>query len=309
MEETLRSVADQLNPREDEIVISDNFSKDNTKKVVEKFRSDFPNIQYYCFENEVEADQNLMKVVSLAKGYYCWLLTDDDIIEPHGVEKVKAVINNQPNLSGMSVRAKAYDKHLQKEKTLRFTFKGAGSTFFLDDKQCLENLGAWLGFWSSQIVRRDYWEEMYNLGGHEKYLGYHHLSILFDIIRKYKNWYFLDEVCIGYRADNETFKQEHGFIKRFEIDAWTYKDILHNQFGKNDFVTKSVLSDVIKYFLFWQLISIKLAKPNLSESFHLFSIATKNLKQCPGYWFRLLPIFLIPTFVLRIIRSIYRRYG
>src|SRR5882757_1638925 len=74
--ETLDSIIGQAGP-ETEIVVSDNASTDNTRQVVEDYQNKFPRIHYFRWEKNMGVDWNLLKVVELARGDYCWFLGDD----------------------------------------------------------------------------------------------------------------------------------------------------------------------------------------------------------------------------------------
>lgn len=59
-----------------EIVISDNHSTDNTKKVVEVFLNKYKNISYYCNATNIGAEKNFLRLLSLGQGKYLKLHND-----------------------------------------------------------------------------------------------------------------------------------------------------------------------------------------------------------------------------------------
>jgi abequosyltransferase len=85
--ETLESILLQLTPAV-EIVISDNASTDDTASAVSDYVKKYDNIRYSCAEKNCGPDANFLRVVSLARGEYCWLLSDDDTIKPGAVETI-----------------------------------------------------------------------------------------------------------------------------------------------------------------------------------------------------------------------------
>lgn len=85
--ETLDSILSQATP-EVEIVISDNASTDATQKVVAEYTTKYKNIYYERAESNKGPDANFLRVVSLAKGDYCWLLSDDDTVKPGSISKI-----------------------------------------------------------------------------------------------------------------------------------------------------------------------------------------------------------------------------
>lgn len=308
LEETLLSVLDQIDPVVDEIIVSDNASKDHTFALIKKYQKDFTFIVYHRWPYPVEAGLNLMKSIELAQSDFCWFLTDDDILEKGAIQKVKKLLYTYPQISGISVNAKGYDKNLEKGKKIRFKHSINELTYFTDAKECLKHLGAWIGFWSAQIVRRTLWEEAVKDEKYKQFLGYHHLYLIAKIIKTHCHWCFLEEKYVGYRADNESFKHEYGFIKRYEIDATTYLQIYSELFDKSSTVTKSVCQMVIKYYLFWQLISLKCEGISLRNLYRLFCISWKSFSRYHLFWTRILPLLATPKFALRFLRKIYRRY-
>lgn len=78
LEPLLRSLAPQLGP-DDEVVISDNASTDDTPGLVARWQETMPNLVYKRWDENRGADQNYLNVVALARGDYCWLVGSDDV--------------------------------------------------------------------------------------------------------------------------------------------------------------------------------------------------------------------------------------
>lgn len=80
-----------------EIIVSDNFSTDNTKEVVKKY----PTVRYYCNEKNI-LDQNFTQVLSYAKGEYIRLFNDTLQLNNGKLKKMINIIeknlNNNNNL-------------------------------------------------------------------------------------------------------------------------------------------------------------------------------------------------------------------
>jgi abequosyltransferase len=95
--ETIESIVQQLTPSI-EIVIVDGASPDNTCEVVSRFVDRHPNIRYYREEVNSGADADFDKSVSYARGVYCWLFPDDDILIPDAIAKVLKLCEQEPEL-------------------------------------------------------------------------------------------------------------------------------------------------------------------------------------------------------------------
>lgn len=81
-----------------EIVVSDNASTDGTQQVMEEMQQVYP---IRCSRNEVNigANPNFYRLAAeLARGRYVWILGDDDIVRPDGLERVLRVLEDHPEL-------------------------------------------------------------------------------------------------------------------------------------------------------------------------------------------------------------------
>ena len=67
-----------------EVVICDNCSPDHTREVC----TAFPFVKYYRNSENIGGANNVLKVVELANGDYCWIIGDDDRIRSGGIEAV-----------------------------------------------------------------------------------------------------------------------------------------------------------------------------------------------------------------------------
>jgi len=63
-----------------EIIIQDNNSTDNTKKLIDCFRIKFDNIRYYKNSINIGTGRNLYQGIQKAGGHYIFLMGDDDLI-------------------------------------------------------------------------------------------------------------------------------------------------------------------------------------------------------------------------------------
>ncbi|MFH1968367.1 MAG: glycosyltransferase family 2 protein [bacterium] len=95
----LKSITDQFDIEPSlknvvEIVISDNASSDDTKKMVVSFSEKYENIIYHRNETNIGFDRNLNNVVNLANGKYCLTLGDDDALFPNSLSLlIKKILN------------------------------------------------------------------------------------------------------------------------------------------------------------------------------------------------------------------------
>lgn len=305
LQETLASIMSQ-HQEGIEVVVSDNHSQDGTYEKMVELQSIYPSIVYYRWEQEVPCGDNLLQAVKLARGTYCWLMTDDDRVEQGGVRHVLELLERYPDLTGLSVNVEGYDKRLQEKKTIRYTHHLKGIHHFKEGEAIFTSLGAWMGFWSAHIVRREYWQQAEQRGRHLFFTGYHHLAIMVEMARLYPSWLFTDQKCVGYRADNESFHQEYGRIKRFEIDALAYTTVGQHLFSKK--AIKAVNKQVICHLLFWQLVTMKCEQHSRELFKELFNICYRYYHGYLTCWLVLIPTLLIPSSWMIQLRGGYRKW-
>lgn len=95
--ETLDSIVGQLEPSV-ELLVVDGASPDATASVVAPYAARNGALRYFreAVNSGVDADYD--KAVSYARGTYCWLMTDDDVLEPGAIRRVLAALADGPDL-------------------------------------------------------------------------------------------------------------------------------------------------------------------------------------------------------------------
>ena len=91
--ETLESILPQLTNAV-EIVVVDGASTDHTENVVRHYSESCCNIRYVRLAAKGGVDKDYNLTVEYAKGDYCWLFTDDDILNPGAIQAVIAELDN-----------------------------------------------------------------------------------------------------------------------------------------------------------------------------------------------------------------------
>lgn len=93
---TLDTIVPQLN-HACELLIVDNASTDDTRRVVEEYMRRHGAIRYVRAETNLGIDRNFDRVVEQSRGEYCWLMPDDDWINPGGVRAVLDALDHHPS--------------------------------------------------------------------------------------------------------------------------------------------------------------------------------------------------------------------
>ena len=104
--ETLKSIISQATD-ETEIVIVDGGSTDNTEAIVDSYSQNFPRLRYVRSPNSGNQngkpsnsgfDLDCIHAVEIARGDYCWLMTDDDLLVSGAVATVFDKMSNGAGL-------------------------------------------------------------------------------------------------------------------------------------------------------------------------------------------------------------------
>lgn len=106
--ETLDTIVGQLGD-DTEVVVVDGASKDDTADVVARYTSADPRIRYIRLPVNSGVDQDYDIAVSHARGEYCWLMTDDDLLKPGAVERVMALLDGSVELIIVNTEVRTID--------------------------------------------------------------------------------------------------------------------------------------------------------------------------------------------------------
>jgi abequosyltransferase len=96
----LRTVLDSIIPQltdECEVVVVDNASVDHTAQLFSEPPYSDSRVRYLRMETNNGLDRNFDRAVELAKGEYCWLMPDDDLLKPGAVAALLAALQSAPS--------------------------------------------------------------------------------------------------------------------------------------------------------------------------------------------------------------------
>ncbi len=95
--ETLASILGQLTDGV-ELLVVDGASTDATEAVVRALLVERGDCRYVRLPKRGGLDQDYATAVELARGEYCWLMTDDDVLKPHAIDRVLQRLRGGPDL-------------------------------------------------------------------------------------------------------------------------------------------------------------------------------------------------------------------
>jgi len=153
--DTLGSVLSEP-AQEVEIIVVDGASQDNTAEVVERYASTCSQIRYFREQANSGVDVDYDKAIGYAKGNYCWLLTDDDLLRPGALSRVFALLDGARDLIIANGEIKNADlskvlarRALGFENDREYRVGEAGRLF--------SEIGNYLSFIGGFIVKREFW--------------------------------------------------------------------------------------------------------------------------------------------------------
>ncbi len=174
--ETLDSILPQMQANV-EIVILDGASKDNTSELVALHAARHPNVRYLRADVASGVDIDFDKAVIAARGRYCWLLGDDDLLKPGSIRRVLDACAQGHDL--VVVDAEVRNVDLSELLTPRRLAIADDTIYFPREiNQLFHNTARHLTFIGAVIIRRDLWFGR----DRQKYFGteFVHVGVIFQ---------------------------------------------------------------------------------------------------------------------------------
>ena len=152
--ETLDSILADL-PPEVEVVVLDGASTDETPSVLDRYVQPGRSLRYCRESANSGIDRDYDKAVGYASGEYCWLMTDDDLVQPGAVGRVLAALDERPELLLVNARVMTADfSAVLMDRFLELAedreYDGGSDQFFAEAARYLTFIGG-------VVIRRDLW--------------------------------------------------------------------------------------------------------------------------------------------------------
>ncbi|RFC33738.1 MAG: Glycosyl transferase family 2 [Candidatus Nitrotoga sp. MKT] len=174
--ETLDSILSQIVPGV-ELVIVDGASPDNTPEVMAQYLLCHPEIRYFREQENSGVDGDYDKAVGYARGEYCWLVTDDDLLSPMAISRVLESLNGEFDLVVVNsqVRNVDFSKVLETRLLKLTTDKEYAAK---DGEEFFSEAANYLSFIGGVVVKRSLWLERDRLS----YYGtlFIHIGVIFQ---------------------------------------------------------------------------------------------------------------------------------
>ena len=153
--QTLDSILVQMEPGV-ELLVVDGASPDNTPEVIKDYQSRHPGLRYYREQENSGVDRDYDKAVGYARGEYCWLMSDDDLLKPGALRRVLAAIGESSDL--VVVNTEIWNADFS-EKLLdrRLGITADVEYREADREKLLAEIANQLGFIGCVVIRRSLW--------------------------------------------------------------------------------------------------------------------------------------------------------
>jgi abequosyltransferase len=263
----LDSIVEQHN-NNFEICISDNASSDGTKECVQEYQKSYSFINYARNNKNLGFDRNILKVVSMAKGKYVWIIGDDDKIfnnEIIGTIYKKLQDNNSldfllfdKQLCDINMNAITTRTNVKALGGINKTYHIKSQNDIIDFFKNCEYLGNALGFISGFIFKKKRWDETKD--DFSTYPGFIHLTKAWSILSASATIYYFDNKFISVRTGNDNIVMKSNYCFRAAIDFYRISSY-----------TKAIWPDCDKILD----ATMKLVKNELDSVY-------KNFKNCVG---------------------------
>lgn len=208
---TLESIIPQLSD-DVELLVVDGASTDDTEIILNAYAIKEPRLRYVRLEKKGGVDQDYCKTVEMARGEYCWLFTDDDLLKPGAINAVFSKIAKEVSL--IVVNAEVLNSDLTEiiqDRIIKFNNDVTYEN--VQFEELFTDTIRYMTFIGSVVIKRTLWLQRER----ERYFGseFVHLGVIFQCPLPAQAC-LIAEPYISIRYGNAQWSQ-----RSFEI--WMYK--------------------------------------------------------------------------------------
>ncbi len=301
----LNSIICQDDPRL-EVVVSDNGSSDGTAEMVHGFSFLQP-LKWHQWEENVGFDRNLMKVVAIASGEYCWLVGSDDALTPGAVAHILDLIDTY-RPSGILPSATICDADLipvQETAPIK-----PASFEKISSNEIISRIGVYLGFFSLQIVQRHLWIQAASDEGWQK------------TAKNWSQYYMMLKITANLAVDGwlrdptrVILYRSSSFTDQIDAVGSVHTKIAKDLTASMEAITATVPPNILDAFMndlmqfevrrdmfFWNN-----SNPSWRNRIGMLSLGSRILGKYYWWWIKMVPIIIMPRSGVIAIRFAVRK--
>ena len=265
-----------------EIIISDNASEDGTGQIAKEYQDKYNNIFYFRNKENIGFDRNVYNALANARGYFCWTLNDDMILQLNAITYITDILKHDLDIGFFCI-----DQDL--------SFIEGKERMFQNGDEWLLRLGLTGGRLSQCIFKRDCIPQ-----DMDKYFDnqWIHFSIAFEIMVSSKA--FLIKNILSQRDVKECRWAKGGQALVVFIEL---KKMVENliKIGYNPIIIGNILDEMSKGLL-RQIVGAKIA--GLKISWQKIRMVTEQFYKYPIKLSVSLIALVIPSFVFKALKKI-----
>lgn len=307
LEKTLDSIVLQILP-EFEVVISDDFSRDNTFNVAKRYAAKYNFIKIYRNESNLGMDRNFYQTVTHASGEYVWFCGQDDILCPRALLAVSEILDKYKNVGMVYLNFSQYDHEMKNCITSSmFDLVAQHPEIITKKKELLmdsarsffENFKHAPTFLPSIIMLRNYWQDVrarYFYGTHYVQTG----LILLHL--NDRPTAAINEPLVKGRVPEDQWQSDGNKLISIMSGNLLMKKIAFS-FGK-DYLPQHVYHrDYLRYLLNFPFLVFHSKNTGLNVSEELIKIMKKIFKKNIVLYLYIFPILFCPQRLLKFFIS------
>jgi abequosyltransferase len=153
----LSQFAKQIEPYNDiiEVIVTNNFSSDNTSQIVDKYHDQFSILRYEIQKENIGADSNIEWCYRNSNGKYLWVFGDDDLILDNKLSIIVELLKNN-NLDILFVKGYGFaNDHQGEYPTRKAVFEKSPYKHFANKKKYIAAVNYFITFVSGNIVNKE----------------------------------------------------------------------------------------------------------------------------------------------------------
>lgn len=302
-----------------EVCVSDNGSRDATATVLARRSESLPApLVTHRFERNDGFTPNLLKVIAIASGDFCWLVGSDDLIAPGAIAEVLAVLASHPDVAGVTLNRyrvdfldpenKLYDppNELPADPGRMHVYDSAHDTF--------ANVGLSHDYISAQVIAR----ELFGAVAHESTAAelerskhFAHLLLLGRMVQRRPSWIWhpaaLVEHTIGTSALDEDLGHDY---TRFQLVVMEGRDTVWSMlFGRRSPTYKAVMVKAYRRTARPEaIVRLKLGhRHGHRNDLTLLVGLVRYFFWYPPFWIWTVPVLLVPQSIVKRVGRVRRR--
>lgn len=139
-----------------ELLVVDGASPDNTPEVMAEYVATHPGIRYLREKENSGIDGDYDKAVGYALGKYCWLMTDDDLLNEGAIATVLKVLEEDPDLVVVNSELRTVDLSMGLAGNM-LSLVGQEKYGPLDTERAFVDVANYMSFIGGVVIKRSVW--------------------------------------------------------------------------------------------------------------------------------------------------------